>query len=125
MWAPFVLLLLCFVWQSLYYFPYIVDDTFIALRYARNLVDGHGLVFNPGQRVEGYSNFLWVVLEAGLMYLGWPVITGIKLIGLVSGAAVGVLAFVLAARVYGERPGRLVAAFAAFALVCLNTSVAV
>ena len=65
MWAPLVLLLFCFVWQSLYYFPYIVDDTFISLRYARNLIDGNGLVYNPGQRVEGYSNFLWVVLEPG------------------------------------------------------------
>ena len=125
MWAPFVLLLLCFVWQGLYYFPYIVDDTFISLRYARNLVDGHGLVYNPAQRVEGYSNFLWVVLEAGMMWLGWPVITGIKVVGLVSGAAAAMLTFFLAAHIYGARPGRMVASFVAFALVCLNSSVAV
>lgn len=34
------------------------EDAFISFRYARNLVDGHGLVFNPGERVEGYTNFL-------------------------------------------------------------------
>jgi hypothetical protein len=30
-----------------------VDDAYISLRYARNLIDAHGLVFNPGERVEG------------------------------------------------------------------------
>ncbi|GMU94205.1 MAG: hypothetical protein AMXMBFR4_32630 [Candidatus Hydrogenedentota bacterium] len=40
------------------------DDAFISYRYSRNLVDGHGLVFNPGERVEGYSNFLYVLLIA-------------------------------------------------------------
>jgi hypothetical protein len=29
-----------------------------------NLVAGHGLVFNPGERVEGYTNFLWTLLMA-------------------------------------------------------------
>jgi hypothetical protein len=40
------------------------DDAYISYRYARNLVDGHGLVFNPGERVEGYSNFLYTCLIA-------------------------------------------------------------
>ncbi|MGD8860806.1 MAG: hypothetical protein PVI30_12420 [Myxococcales bacterium] len=40
------------------------DDAYISFRYAQNLVDGHGLVFNPGERVEGYTNFLWTVLLA-------------------------------------------------------------
>lgn len=38
------------------------DDAMISMRYARNLVDGHGLVWNPGgPAVEGYSNPLWVL----------------------------------------------------------------
>src|SRR2546426_6673593 len=41
------------------------DDSFISFRYARHLAEGHGLVWNPGDRVEGYTNFLWVVLMAG------------------------------------------------------------
>ncbi len=54
----------------------VVDDAFISYRYARNLVEGHGLVFNIGERVEGYSNFLWVMLTAlgmklGLEPIGW------------------------------------------------------
>lgn len=38
------------------------DDAFISFRYARNFANGQGLVFNPGDRVEGYTNFLWTVL---------------------------------------------------------------
>lgn len=44
--------------------PVLLDDAFISYRYADNLIHGHGLVFNPGERVEGYTNFLWVLLAA-------------------------------------------------------------
>jgi len=32
------------------------DDAMISLRYARNLVEGNGLVWNPGESVQGISN---------------------------------------------------------------------
>ncbi len=48
---------------------FLCDDAFISFRYARNLVEGHGLVFNFGERVEGYSNFLWVLELAALWKL--------------------------------------------------------
>lgn len=38
------------------------DDAYIGYRYAKNIAQGHGAVFNPGERVEGYSNFLYVLL---------------------------------------------------------------
>jgi len=37
------------------------DDAMIAMRYAHNLADGYGLGWNPGERVEGYTNFLWTI----------------------------------------------------------------
>ena len=40
------------------------DDAYISYRYARNLAAGDGLTFNPGERVEGYSNLLYVLLLA-------------------------------------------------------------
>ncbi len=40
---------------------FLCDDAFISFRYVRNLVEGRGLVFNPGERVEGYTNLLWVL----------------------------------------------------------------
>ena len=45
------------------------DDAFISYRYARNLVSGQGLVFNPGERVEGYTNLLYVLLLAPAAWL--------------------------------------------------------
>lgn len=43
------------------------DDAMISMQYAKNLVHGHGLVWNMGgERVEGFSNPLWVVLMAGI-----------------------------------------------------------
>ena len=52
-----------------------IDDAYISYRYAEQLVAGHGLVFNPGERVEGMSNALWTLLLAGLNMLGMPLPT--------------------------------------------------
>ena len=47
-----------------------MDDAYISYRYAWNLVHGHGLVYNPGEVVEGYTNFLWTALAAGSILAG-------------------------------------------------------
>lgn len=60
---------------------WIVDDAFIAFRYAENWVAGHGLVFNLGERVEGYTCFLWVALLAAFKALGASVITAARVVG--------------------------------------------
>ena len=54
---------------------FIQDDAFISFQYARNLVEGHGLTFNPGERVEGYTNFLWTLLISAGIGLGVDPIT--------------------------------------------------
>ncbi|MGZ9235349.1 MAG: hypothetical protein ACXW4E_07480, partial [Anaerolineales bacterium] len=36
------------------------DDAMISMRYAYNLAHGMGLVWNPGEYVEGFTNPLWV-----------------------------------------------------------------
>jgi hypothetical protein len=42
------------------------EDMMISMRYARNLADGAGLVWNAGgERIEGFSNPLWVLVMAG------------------------------------------------------------
>ena len=51
----------CLVWR----FDFLCDDAYISFRYARNLAEGHGLTYNPGDApVEGFSNLLWVLLLA-------------------------------------------------------------
>jgi hypothetical protein len=47
-----------------------VDDAYISFRYAVNWARGLGPVFNAGERVEGYTNFLWVTILGGTTWLG-------------------------------------------------------
>jgi hypothetical protein len=49
---------------------WICDDIFISFRYIDHLLSGQGLVFNSGERVEGYTHFLWVIVLAALSRLG-------------------------------------------------------
>ena len=44
----------------------VVDDGLISLRYAWNLAHGNGLVWNPGERVEGITNPGWALYAAAL-----------------------------------------------------------
>ncbi len=64
-----------------------VDDAYISYRYAANLVEGHGLVFNPGEPVEGYTNLLWTLALALGLALGWPAPAFAHALGLASGLA--------------------------------------
>jgi hypothetical protein len=41
-----------------------VDDAYITFSFSKNLGTGNGPVFSHGLRVEGYSNFLWMVVVA-------------------------------------------------------------
>lgn len=45
-----------------------IDDAYISFQYARQFFSGNGLVFNVGERVEGYTNFLWIVLIAPFLW---------------------------------------------------------
>lgn len=49
---------------------FVNDDAFISFRYAKNFVRGLGLVYNVGERVEGFTNFLWTMLMALGIRLG-------------------------------------------------------
>lgn len=75
-------LLHTWAWDSLQ------DDAYISFRYARNWVEGYGLVFNPGERVEGYSNFLFVVgLAAAHAIAGLDLVRSANALGLLFAAA--------------------------------------
>ncbi len=73
------LLLLVHAW---YYWPFLSDDTLISLRYADRLVDGLGLTWTSGKPVEGFSNFSWVLLHAGLHALGLDLIVACRILSL-------------------------------------------
>lgn len=97
-----VLLALCvaafFAWNVWRYY-FLGDDGFIAFRFSKNLVEGHGLVYNPGERVEGYTQLLWVLLLALGMKLGaLPEILA-NVIGIACGAGILFALLLLSRRV--------------------------
>ena len=64
------------------HFSWVCDDAYLSFRYARNLTRGMGLVFNAGERVEGYTNFLWTLwcalgLRLGVTPETWSVLWGV------------------------------------------------
>jgi hypothetical protein len=96
------------------------DDAFISFRYAKNLAEGLGLVFNEGARVEGYTNFLWTVIMAAFIELGFDpgqvaVVLGLLSLALASGAAA-----LLVRRLLAETQSMLVS-FAAILLAANYT----
>lgn len=84
---------------------WLCDDSFISLRYVQNLLDGQGLVYNPGERVEGYTSLLWVLSVAGLARLGVTPEVASSVLG---AASYAILALVLALRWWSRRATRLV-----------------
>jgi len=61
-----------------------IDDSFISFRYARNFVAGHGLTFNVGDPVEGYTNFLWTLVTSVGLALGFEAMPFSQVMGLVA-----------------------------------------
>jgi arabinofuranosyltransferase len=78
-----------------------LDDPWISFRYAANLASGHGLVFNPGERVEGFSNPSWTLLLALVIAVHLPALAMAKLFGI----ALHVLTLVLLWRLLSRRTG--------------------
>src|SRR5262245_25291048 len=87
-------------------FRFAIDDAWISFRYARNLLSGHGLVFNPGEPVEGYSNLLWVLLSALGLAAGLDPLLWARVMGFAAAAATALLLPGVARRLWaGSEPG--------------------
>jgi hypothetical protein len=102
-------------WQS-HRYDFLSDDAFISFRYARNFAAGEGLVFNPGERVEGYTNLLYVLVLAALARCGADLVVAGRAIGVLSTAALALLTFAVVVRL-GRRDGIAFGAVAAAALL--------
>ncbi len=85
-------------------FDFVNDDAYISFRYARNLAQHGELAFNLGERVEGFTNFLWTVLLAAFMKGGVSPVLSSRFFGVAF--AVGTLAVVvrMSLRIDSERP---------------------
>jgi|GEM_PF-1909000 len=84
--AVFLVAILVIFSRHVSYFDFVCDDAFISFRYAKNLVTHGELVYNIGERIEGYTNFLWTLLIAGGIWLGADPVHFAKTLGWFWGA---------------------------------------
>jgi len=71
-------------------YAWLMDDSFVYFRYVDNLVFlGHGLVYNRGEYVEGFSSPLWALLLSALRALELPWWTIVRGLGVASFLACG------------------------------------
>lgn len=82
-----------------------IDDAYISFRYAENLANGEGLVFNSGERVEGYSTTLFVLLLSALSRLTGYTPTGGLIFGLLFQAATVAMLLIFLWRFSSEKVG--------------------
>ena len=84
--------------------PVFIDDAFIFFRYASNLAGGHGLVYNLGEHVEGYSSLLWTLILSAAALLPVPLERVAALLGLACALASLVMLGALCARIFARAP---------------------
>ncbi len=78
------------------------DDAFITFRYARNWVEGHGIVWNIGERpVEGYSNFTTLLIAAGALARNNDPLYAVKVVNTVAVGCTALFTYVLSRRFVG------------------------
>ncbi len=130
-WLPITLVFLA---HTLFYYFALgtdaVDDAYISFRYAQNAIRGHGLFFNPGERVEGFTNFLWTALMVPLEGAHVDVGRASMVLGVLFGLATLWLVIRFARSVGAPRGAGLLAAlllavdgsFALWAVAGLETS---
>jgi arabinofuranosyltransferase len=90
----------------LFHFNFTQDDAYISFRYAQNYVNGHGLVYNAGERIEGYTNFLWTIWLIAGRLAGFDLVLFSKILGALFGIATIVTLFRFGGIVTADKSGR-------------------
>ncbi|MBD3195357.1 MAG: hypothetical protein GF317_09895 [Candidatus Lokiarchaeota archaeon] len=90
---------------NIYFLDFITDDAFISFRYSKNLANGYGIVFNPNtdNPVEGYSNFLWVVLNAIPILLNIDIVIWFKIFSIILNIFSIIYLYRLGTRFYSDK----------------------
>lgn len=89
--------------------PFVSDDALISLRYAQRASEGLGLTWTDGERTEGYTDLLWVLLSVPAFWLHLEPLSWVRGLGL---AGMGLALASIAAPPQGWTPswGRALAA---------------
>ncbi|MDQ3367244.1 MAG: hypothetical protein M3680_17610 [Myxococcota bacterium] len=102
-------------------YNFVTDDAYISFVFSRNLAEHGELVFNLGEPVEGYTNFLWTVVLGLGMLIGIPPEVSSRALGLGCALLTLYLGFRILERALGRRtpwaalPPLLLAASSGFA----------
>jgi len=96
------------------------DDAMISMRYAWNLSHGFGLVWNPGEYVEGYTNPLMTLLMAlpTLVFDKVDAVLAVQILGIVFTLANAYLVMLIAAHLVSGREERYRKLFLVLAFLC-------
>ena len=91
----FILVAAIAAWLHARRFSFVCDDAYISFRYAQNLARHGVLEWNVGERVEGFTNFLWTVFLAAAIKLGFSPESASLFMGRLMGSAGVFLLFVI------------------------------
>lgn len=83
-WFHFLLFLalgFLFWYTAIFYWVSTIDDAYITFRYSDYFINGKGMVYNLGERVEGFTNFTWMVAIGVCIRLGWDAMFCAKVLG--------------------------------------------
>ncbi len=64
-----IIIFIVIVYEIISY-SWVSEDAFITLRHVKNFLNGYGPVYNPGERVEGFSHVLWFYIIVFFKSLG-------------------------------------------------------
>src|SRR5205814_6568539 len=84
-------------------FDFVNDDAYISFVYSRNLAEHGQLVFNLGDYVEGYTNFLWTLLIGLGMLAHIPPEWTAKILGALFGVLTLWVSFLVVERAVGRK----------------------
>lgn len=78
----------------------VAEDSYITYRFARNVAEGYGFVFNVGDApIEGFSNFLWLQLCVAALKLGLDPARTTQIVGVLAGIGTLLVTWLFARRV--------------------------
>src|SRR4030095_7048268 len=84
----------------------VAEDAYITYRFARNVAEGHGFFWNVGEApVEGFTNFLWLLLSVGAYRLGFDLPRVTQGLGVLAGMVTLVYAWRFSREILRHRPG--------------------
>ncbi len=84
-------------------FDFIQDDSYITYRYVKNFTEGSGLVFNIGEKVEGYTCFFWVILLSFIKLIGIDFIGASQTLGIISSLLVLFFTYKISEQIFPKR----------------------